>query len=134
MGITVKISRSFTFLMLEILFSMIARMKTHDTPLIVYCTCPEENSANVIAESLVSQQLAACVSLLGPITSVYRWQGQVEQSEEVLLMIKTTSNNFNALQQAIAAQHPYEVPEIIATPITQGLPEYLTWIDTCCTN
>ena len=80
-----------------------------------------------MARTLVDERLAACVSLLGEATSIYRWQGAVETAQEVPLLIKTTTTRWPALRDRIAALHPYEVPEILALPVTDGLPAYLAW-------
>lgn len=98
---------------------------------LVLCTCPDQESANRIAERLVGGRLAACVSLLPGLTSVYRWQGAIQCEAEVLLLIKTVAGQFAALSEALRGMHPYEVPEIIALPITAGLTDYLSWIKTC---
>ena len=96
--------------------------------LVVLCTCPDAVVAQALAHAVVEQRLAACVNLLPGITSVYRWQGAVESASECLLVIKTEANVYPALESALVAQHPYEVPEVIALPIVQGLPNYLHWI------
>ena len=98
-------------------------------PLLVITNCPDEECANAIALALVEEKLAACVNLLPRIQSVYRWQGAVESASEIPLLIKSTASRYPALEAAIRARHPYDVPEIIALPITRGLPEYLNWID-----
>lgn len=102
--------------------------------LIVYCTCPDSDSAERIAAALVTEGLAACVNRLSGVTSVYLWQGRIEQDKEELLLIKTTEAGFDALAARIRELHPYELPEIIAAPITRGLPEYLQWVSTCTTD
>jgi len=99
--------------------------------LLVLSTCPDKNCAEQIARSLVDQGLAACVNISAQITSVYRWRGETESAEEVLLLIKTCARRYAQLQQALCSLHPYELPEIIAVPVTQGLPEYLDWVDQC---
>lgn len=96
--------------------------------LVVFCSCPDADSASAIARDLVEQRLAACVNLLPQVRSVYRWQGQIEEAEEVLLMIKTSAQRFAALRERITELHSYEVPEIIALGIRDGLPDYLAWI------
>lgn len=97
-------------------------------PLQVFCTISSEPGARELASSLIRDRRAACVQVVGPIHSVYRWQGAVEEASEWLLLMKTTRSTFPALRDAIAAVHPYEVPEIVAVPIADGLPEYLSWI------
>jgi periplasmic divalent cation tolerance protein len=99
-------------------------------PLLVYCTCPDHDSALRIAQALVDRQLAACVNLVPGLTSVYRWQGDTETAQEVLLLIKTRQAVYPELEAALLALHPYELPEIIAVPIEAGLPAYLSWIET----
>lgn len=98
---------------------------------LLFCTCPDRETALRLAETLVSERLAACVSLLPGISSVYRWQGEVERADEVLLLIKSTQERFEALAERVRQLHPYEVPELIAVPMTEGLPDYLNWIDIC---
>jgi periplasmic divalent cation tolerance protein len=85
-------------------------------------------AAERIASELVNRRLAGCVQIVGPIQSVYRWQGAVERAEEWLLLIKTTTERYAAVEAAIRELHSYEVPEIIATPITAGSDGYLTWL------
>lgn len=99
--------------------------------LLVLTTLPDENAARQLAVSLVETGLAACVNIGQPVTSVYRWQGKLEQDREVMLTIKTTRERYAALELAITASHPYDLPEVIAVPITAGLNAYLAWIDTC---
>lgn len=103
--------------------------------LLVFCTCPNSDVAQQIASTVVEAQLAACVNIVPSLTSVYLWQGKVETSNEVLLKIKTRSDLYQALQDQITQLHPYDVPEIIATEITHGLPDYLNWLaDSCMSN
>lgn len=96
--------------------------------LLVLCTCPTSEIAERIAHSLVEQRLAACVSLSSPMQSIYRWQGRVEKSNEVLLLIKTQATRLEALKEHILALHPYELPEILAVEANLGLEPYLAWI------
>jgi periplasmic divalent cation tolerance protein len=100
-------------------------------PLLILCTVPDRDSALRLAGNLVDAGLAACVNITQPITSVYRWQDQRETAEELLLLIKTTQRQYAALEAAILDLHPYELPEIIAVPVTQGLPGYLDWVEQC---
>ena len=90
--------------------------------------CTDEETANRIALAVVEAQLAACVNILPRVQSIYRWQGAVESAVEVPLLIKTTAAAYPALEAAIRERHPYDVPEIIALPITAGLPAYLNWL------
>ena len=98
---------------------------------ITLCTCPDKDTAEKIAHLLVNDKLAACVNILPGITSVYRWHEQVESAQEHLLLIKANKSRYQAIETAIKKHHPYELPEIIAVPIENGLPEYLHWIDSC---
>jgi len=98
---------------------------------IILCTCPDKDTAEKIACLLVEDRLAACVNILPNITSIYRWQGQLEYAEEQLLLIKANKSSYQAIETTIKKHHPYELPEIIAVPIENGLPEYLHWIDSC---
>lgn len=96
--------------------------------LLILTNCPDETVANTIALAVVEEGLAACVNLLPRVQSIYRWQGVVESASEVPLLIKASAANYPALEQRIAELHPYELPEIIALPITRGLPAYLNWL------
>lgn len=98
--------------------------------LLVLTNLPDAYSAHALAGVLVEERLAACVNILAPCRSVYRWQGKTENTEEVPVLIKTTKARYAALEAAIRARHPYELPEIIAVPVDRGLPEYLAWVDT----
>lgn len=89
---------------------------------------PEEVAAQELAQDLVSRRLAACVQRLGPMTSVYAWEGEVEQSTEWLLLVKTTEELLPAVSDAVVAAHPYEVPEILAVPVTHSLEAYAVWL------
>ncbi|MBF1163600.1 divalent-cation tolerance protein CutA [Dechloromonas agitata] len=95
---------------------------------LVITNCPDEETANRIALAVVEAKLAACVNILPRVQSIYRWQGVVESAAEVPLLIKTTAAAYPALEAAIRESHPYDVPEIIALPITAGLPAYLNWL------
>jgi len=97
--------------------------------LVVLCTVGGAEEAGRIARELVERRLAACVNILGGVTSVYRWQGKTAQEPEHLMIVKTTADRFGALREAIAAIHPYEVPEILALPIAAGHEPYLAWLD-----
>jgi len=99
-----------------------------ETCLLMLCTCPDQATAQDIANQLVDQALAACVNILPGLISVYQWQGKRETTREHLLLIKTTNAAYPALEQTVTELHPYELPEVIAVPITQGLKGYLQWI------
>lgn len=94
---------------------------------IVWCTCPVA-AAEGIARALVQERLAACVNRIGPVLSAYRWQGAVEQAEEVLLAIKTSAARYPELERRLRELHPYDCPEILSTPVDAGLPAYLDWL------
>lgn len=96
--------------------------------LLVLTSLPERAAAERLADALVEQRLAACVSILAPCRSVYRWQDGVQRDEEHPLLIKTTAERYPALEAAIRAGHSYELPEIVAVPIERGLPAYLEWV------
>jgi len=96
--------------------------------LLVLTNCPDEEVANAIALAVVEARLAACVNILPRVQSIYRWQGAIESATEIPLLIKSTAASYPALEQAIRALHPHEVPEIIALPIKRGLPAYLNWV------
>ena len=96
--------------------------------LLVLTNLPNAEAAQTLATLLVDERLAACVNILAPARSVYRWNGEIEQAEEVPLLIKTTAARYAALESAILSHHPYDLPEIIAVPIAFGLPEYLSWV------
>ncbi len=96
--------------------------------LLCLCTCPDAASARTIADALVAERLAACVSRLPGLQSTYRWQGAIEHDEEVLLVIKTRSERLDALTARVQALHPYELPELVAVEAAGGLAPYLAWV------
>lgn len=96
--------------------------------IICFCTVPERETAERIAGVLVDEHLAACVNVLPGVSSVYRWKGKVERTEETLLMIKTVRERLDALSARVAQLHPYELPEVIAVEAAGGLPAYLDWV------
>jgi periplasmic divalent cation tolerance protein len=96
--------------------------------LLVFTSLPDLPAAQKLADALVEKRLAACVSILAPCRSVYRWKEAVQQDEEHPVLIKTTEERYPALEAAIRANHPYELPEIIALPVEKGLPAYLEWV------
>ncbi|HEX8961749.1 MAG TPA: divalent-cation tolerance protein CutA [Rhodocyclaceae bacterium] len=96
--------------------------------LVAITTLPDAASARTLAARLVELRVAACVNILAPCRSVYRWLGKVEEAEEVPLLIKTTAERYGDLEAAIRAAHPYELPEIVALPVARGLPDYLAWV------
>ncbi|MBB3345428.1 divalent-cation tolerance protein CutA [Luteimonas sp. RC10] len=92
-------------------------------------TCPDNATAQHIARALVEARLAACVNLVPGVTSIYRWQGQVQSDAEVLLVIKTTADRLEALTERLRALHPYDTPALVALPVAGGLTDYLRWVD-----
>ena len=96
--------------------------------LVVYVTAPSAPVGRDIASALLDSRLCACVNILPSVTSLYVWEGEVCRDEEVLLLIKTSKARFDALAATVRQNHPYDVPEIIATPIVAGTADYLAWI------
>jgi len=96
--------------------------------LLVFTTLPDRQSALDLANTLIERRLAACVNVMGECTSVYRWEGSMERAAEVPMLIKTSAARYPELQSVIRELHAYELPEIIAVPICDGLPEYLQWV------
>jgi periplasmic divalent cation tolerance protein len=96
--------------------------------LLVFTSLPNRADAERIAKELVTDGLAACVNIMAECTSIYRWKGKIEHTDEIQLLIKTTRINYSKLEGLLRSKHPYEVPEIIALPVSEGLPEYLNWV------
>ena len=96
--------------------------------LLVLTNLPDRAAAERIADLLIEKNLAACVNILAPCRSVYRWKGAVQHDEEHPMLVKTTTERYAELERAIRSAHPYELPEIVAVPIEHGLPEYLQWV------
>jgi len=96
---------------------------------VVITTLPDRASAHALAEALVHERLAACVNVMSECTSIYRWQGAVETAAEVPLWIKTRAALFAVVAQFIKDHHPYDLPEVIALPVTAGLAPYLKWVE-----
>jgi periplasmic divalent cation tolerance protein len=96
--------------------------------LLVLVTAPNEDEARRIANALVEERLAACVNIVGAIESVYRWEGQVTTDSETLLIIKTTDEKYEELEQRVKELHSYSTPEVIAFKIERGSAEYLSWL------
>ena len=96
--------------------------------LLVLTNLPDRAAAERLADLVVERRLAACVNILAPCRSVYRWKGAVQHDEEHPILIKTTTERYPELEKALRAGHPYELPEIVAVPIERGLPAYLEWL------
>ena len=96
---------------------------------VVFSTCGSAEEAGKVASALVEARVAACVNIVPGIRSVYRWKGAVEEAEEWLLVIKTRRELVSRLMVELRKVHSYEVPEAVALPIVEGLPEYLDWLD-----
>ena len=97
-------------------------------PIVVLVTCGSEEEALRIGNVLVEEHLAACVNLVAPIRSIYRWEGKIWDEKEWLLIIKTQKQRFEELEKKVKSLHSYSVPEIISLPITEGSSAYLNWI------
>ena len=96
--------------------------------LAVFSSFPSPDKAAEVARALVTEGLAACVNLVGPVRSIYRWKGAVCDDQETLAVIKTTRERFDAMKARLVALHPYEVAEVIAMPVEAGHPPYLAWV------
>ncbi|HEY4187081.1 MAG TPA: divalent-cation tolerance protein CutA, partial [Polyangia bacterium] len=94
----------------------------------VHVTAPNRAQADAMARALVEERLAACVNIISGVQSIYRWEGKVEENEEVLCLVKTRPQLMDTLMQRIHQLHPYEVPEILAFEVTDGSPTYLSWL------
>lgn len=96
--------------------------------ILILCTFPDEKTASTILLELLKDCFIACANLCPQITSLYHWNGHIESTKEVLGLLKTTRENFQAVEEKIKKMHPYEIPEIIAVPIQYGNHDYLAWI------
>ena len=96
--------------------------------ILVITQMPDRESALVLARSLVESRVAACVSIGAPVDSLYHWRGKIETAQEIPVVVKTQPSRYRDVEAAIRARHPYELPEIVAVPISHGSPPYLDWI------
>ena len=103
-----------------------------DEILLAISTFPDAELARSVSRQLVERKLAACANIGSRVQSIYHWQGKIEEGEETLVFFKTTRGRFEDFQRALQSLHPYEVPEIVALPITAGLPAYLQWVADSC--
>lgn len=97
--------------------------------IIVFSTCGSEEEARKLAGTLIEKRLAACVNITAPVNSVYRWKGVVEEAHEWLLIIKSRRERFEDIRAALETAHSYELPEVLAIPVLDGSPNYLTWLE-----
>jgi len=109
-------------------------MQNQEQFLMVVTTCPDESAAHLMANKIIDQRLAACVNILPEMVSIYQWNGEKQQGTEHILLIKTEKSRYSELEALIASNHPYELPEVIAVPINDALPEYLAWIKSVITK
>lgn len=96
--------------------------------LLIVCNTPDQAIADQLAQTLIERRHAACVNVLPAVKSVYRWEGRIESAQEIPLLIKTSEDRYFDVEATIRALHPYEVPEIIALPVSQALPAYQQWL------
>lgn len=96
--------------------------------IVVFVTAGSESEAETLARVLVEERLAACVNIVGPMRSIYRWEGKLIDDQEWLLVIKTQAERFSAVETRVKALHSYQVPEVIALPILAGAEDYLRWL------
>lgn len=101
---------------------------------VLLCTCPDQNSARLIANTLLTKKLAACINMIPNITSIYEWEGKIVEETEIQLLIKTQAKLFNTINDEIIRIHPYDTPEVIAIDITQGNPDYMHWLNKVTTQ
>ncbi|MBT6176744.1 MAG: divalent-cation tolerance protein CutA [Deltaproteobacteria bacterium] len=101
---------------------------TQTDTIVIYITVPNADEAQSLAQALVSEKLVACVNIVSGIQSVYSWQGEIQKDSELLLICKSRTERFEALQNRVQSLHSYDVPEIISIPITNGSEPYLNWV------
>lgn len=102
-------------------------MATPDA-VVVLCTAPDESTAQELATLILSEKLAACATLISNATSLYYWEGKMQQEYEVQMIIKTDKDNLDRLLVCLKSNHPYQTPELLALPVIQGNSEYLSWL------
>ena len=100
--------------------------------LLVISTFPDADLAARVAEKLVTAKLAACANITAPVRSIYPWEGKIEKSDETMVFFKTTQGRYGALEEKLRALHPYDVPEIVSLRLSDGLPDYLQWVERSC--
>lgn len=104
-------------------------MSNMSEAIVVLVTCGSEEEAAKIANSLVEERLAACVNMISPVRSIYRWEGKIWDEKEWMLIIKTQKKRFEELEKKVKSLHSYSVPEIIALPVVEGFASYLKWLE-----
>jgi len=100
--------------------------------LLVISTCPDPETADRIAHTLIAEKFAACANIIPAVHSIYRWKDKIETAGEVIVFFKTTLDQQSAFQEKLRSLHPYDVPEIIFIPVVTGLPDYLRWVIESC--
>lgn len=105
----------------------ISRRKASDA-LLMICTTPDKTSAETIAQVLLDARLCACVNIIGPVQSLFHWEGKIDRAEEYILFIKTRKSLYRAAETAIKSKHSYTVPEIVSCALRDVQPDYLAWI------
>lgn len=103
-------------------------MSNQTSAVLALCSAPDKAVARLLSQHLLDARLAACVSVLPGMHSMYHWEGRIEAADEVLMLIKTTSNQLEEMQRVIREIHPYDVPELVCLDISETLPDYLAWI------
>lgn len=101
---------------------------TDNTLIMGMVSCPSKKTAKALAKSLIQNQAAACVQILGPMESFFVWEGKASQAREFLILIKTSRAQEPRILDIISQNHPYEVPEVLFFPVSGGLPDYLEWV------
>ena len=99
---------------------------------VAFVTCPSHTVARRLAAMMVRTHAAACVNIIGPLTSLFWWQGKMDRAREYLLMVKLTRRKIAAVRQLLRRHHPYTVPELVTLSVTDGLPAYLAWVRASC--
>lgn len=103
-------------------------MDSNDKPVLVYCTFPDAATARMIGRGLVEQRLAACVNVLGAMTSIYNWGGELHEDGEVAALVKTVAARADEVIAFVKSRHPYDTPALLVLPVTGGSAEFLAWI------
>ncbi len=110
------------------------RQTEEDACLVILITAPTREKAETLGEGLVEKGLAACVNVIPSVTSIYTWEGELCREQESLMLVKSTSSLFSRVTEYVRQNHEYEVPEVIALPIVNGLKEYIDWVRESCSK